>query len=86
MPIGGTVASNPPSISSSSPPCCSGIATQTRCVDEAAIARLDDMRAALEEHRPVGLTEKNMALIRQVLSSDVWRLVVNLPWQLMQRG
>ena len=44
------------------------------------------MRAVLEEDRPVGLTEKNMALIRQVLSSDVWRLVVNLPWQLMQQA
>ena len=63
-----------------------GIARETRCLDEAAIARLDDMRAVLEEHRPVGLTEKNMALIRQVLSSDVWRLVVRLPWQLMREA
>jgi hypothetical protein len=63
-----------------------GIARETRCVDEAAIARLDDMRAVLEEDRPVGLTEKNMTLIRQVLSSDVWRLVVNLPWRLMQQA
>ena len=44
------------------------------------------MRAVLEEDRPVGLTEKNMTLIRQVLSSDVWRLVVNLPWRLMQQA
>jgi hypothetical protein len=44
------------------------------------------MRAALEEHRPVGLTEKNMAVIRQVLSSDVWRLVVQLPWVLMREA
>ena len=63
-----------------------GIARQMRCIDEAAIARLDDMRAALEKHRSVGLTEKNMALVRQVLSSQVWRLVVNLPWQLMQEA
>ena len=63
-----------------------GIARQTLCIDDAAIARLDDMRAVLEEDRPVGLTEKNMTLIRQVLSSDVWRLVVNLPWQLMQQA
>ncbi len=62
-----------------------GIARKT-CVDEAAIAQLDDMRAVLEEYRPVGLTEKNMALVRQVLSSEVWRLVVNLPWQLMQQA
>jgi len=44
------------------------------------------MRAALEEYRPVGLTEKNMAVIRQVLSSDAWRLVVRLPWQLMREA
>jgi len=62
------------------------IARDTRSLDEAAISRLDDMRAALEEYRPVGLTEKNMAVIRQVLSSDVWRLVVRLPWQLMREA
>jgi len=63
-----------------------GIARETRCIDEAAIARLDDMRALLEEYRPVGLTDKNMSVIRQVLSSDIWRLVVNLPWRLMQQA
>jgi len=62
------------------------IARQTRCLDEVAIARLDDMRAALEQHRRVGLTEKNMQVVRQVLSSDVWRRVVNLPWQLMNEA
>ena len=59
------------------------IVRQTHCLDEAAIMRLDDMRAALEEHRRFGLTEKNMEVVRQVLSSDVWRAVVSLPWQLM---
>jgi integrase len=63
-----------------------GIARETRCLDEAAIAHLDDMRALLEEYRPVGLTDKNMTVIRQVLSSEVWRLVVNLPWQLMRQA
>jgi integrase len=62
------------------------IAKQTHCLDAAGIARLEDMRAELEEHRPVGLTEKNMAVIRQVLSSDVWRLVVQLPWVLMREA
>jgi hypothetical protein len=62
------------------------IARETQCLDDTAMAQLDDMRAALEEYRPVGLTEKNMAVIRQVLSSDVWRLVVRLPWQLMQEA
>jgi hypothetical protein len=59
------------------------IVRQTRCLDDTAISRLDDMRAALEQHRRVGLTEKNMQVVRQVLSSDIWRRVVNLPWQLM---
>src|SRR5262245_50602903 len=62
------------------------IARETKCLDDAAITQLDDMRATLEEYRPVGLTEKNMALIRQVLSSDVWRSVVRLPWQLMREA
>src|SRR5262245_26769851 len=62
------------------------IARQTHCLDEAGIARLEDMRTELEEHRPVGFTEKNMDLIRKVLSSDVWRLVVRLPWLLMQEA
>jgi integrase len=62
------------------------IARQTGCLDEGGIARLDDMRAALEQHRRDGLTEKNMEVIRQVLSSDVWRRVVNLPWLLMDEA
>ena len=63
-----------------------GIARSTQCLDEIAIGRLDDMRAALEEHRPEGLTEKNMAVVRQVLSSDVWSMVVKLPWVLMREA
>jgi hypothetical protein len=63
-----------------------GIARATHCLDEAAIACLDDMRAALEEHRPEGLTEENMAVVRQVLGSDVWSLVVKLPWLLMREA
>ena len=62
------------------------IARQAHGLDEAAIARLEDLVAELEKHRPVGLTEKNMALIRQVLSSDVWRLVARLPWVLMREA
>ena len=62
------------------------IARQMRCIDETAINRLDDMRAVLEGYRQDGLTPKNMALIRAILSSDVWRRVVSLPWQLMQEA
>jgi hypothetical protein len=67
-------------------PLVSSIARQTGCLDETGVARLDDMRAALERHRRDGLTEKNMEVIRQVLSSDVWRRVVNLPWLLMDEA
>jgi hypothetical protein len=49
------------------------IARKTGCLDEAALERLDDMRASLEIYRRGGLTEKNLAVIRQVLSGDVWR-------------
>jgi integrase len=61
-------------------------ARATNCVDEQACARLDDLRAALERHRQGGLTDKNMALIRQVLAKGVWQRVVNLPAQLMAKA
>ena len=44
------------------------------------------MRAALEEHRREGLTPKNLALIRQVLTEGVWSEVVSLPKALMQQA
>jgi integrase len=62
------------------------IARETGCLDEAALERLDDMRASLEIYRRGGLTEKNLAVIRQVLSGDVWREVVRLPAALMAQA
>ena len=62
------------------------IARQIGCLDEAALERLDDMRASLEVYRRGGLTEKNLAVIRQVLSGDVWREVVKLPAALMAQA
>ena len=59
------------------------LARQTGQFDDAALERLDDMRASLEFYRRGGLTEKNLAVIRQVLSGDVWSEVVNLPAALM---
>jgi hypothetical protein len=47
------------------------VARETKCVFEAELARLDDMRAALEEHRRKGLTDKNLAVIRQVLTEGI---------------
>jgi hypothetical protein len=59
------------------------IARETKCLDDAACERLDEMRQTLEEHREGGLTDKNIAFIRQVLTSGVWRRVVKLPQAMM---
>ena len=55
-------------------------------LDEDALRRLGDARFALEQHREDGMTPKNLALIRQVLTDGVWSRVVNLPEQLMQQA
>jgi integrase len=59
------------------------IAKETKCVDDAACERLDEMRRDLEEHRHGGLTDKNIAVIRQVLTPGVWSRVVKLPLTMM---
>jgi hypothetical protein len=55
-------------------------------LDEGALRRLEDARFALEDHREDGMTEKNLALIRLVLTDGVWSRVVNLPEQLMRQA
>jgi len=62
------------------------MARETSCLEQAALDRLDDMRAALEQHRREGLTPKNLRLIRQVLTEGIWSEVVSLPNVLMQRA
>ena len=62
------------------------MARETGCLDQAALDRLDDMRAALEHHRHDGMTPKNLNLIRQVLTEGVWSEVVSLPNVLMQQA
>jgi hypothetical protein len=59
------------------------IAKETKCLDEGACERLDEMRRDLEEHRHGGLTDKNIAVIRQVLTPGVWSRVVKLPMAMM---
>src|SRR6185369_9180309 len=59
------------------------VARQTGALDDLALERLDDMRAELEQHRRGGLTDKNLAVIRQVRTGAVWRRVVSLPHILM---
>jgi integrase len=60
-----------------------GIARETKCLDEAACERLDELRRALDDHWEGGLTEKNIAFLRQVLSPGVWRRVVRLPLEMI---
>ena len=55
-------------------------------LDAAVLERLDDVRASLEEHRHGGLTGKNLALIRQVLTEGIWSEVVSLPNALMRQA
>jgi hypothetical protein len=59
------------------------IVRETKCLDDAACERLDEMRQNLEQHREGGLTDKNIAFIRQVLTSGVWSRVVKLPQAMM---
>src|SRR5262249_23942139 len=59
------------------------IARETKCINDAACERLDQMRRDLEDQRRGGLTDKNTALIRQVLTPGVWGRVVKLPQDLM---
>jgi integrase len=59
------------------------IARATGCLDETEIERLDDMRYELDQHRRTGLTEKNLTVIRTVLSCDIWIRVIRLPDRLM---
>jgi integrase len=62
------------------------MARDTDCLDHAALDRLDDIRAALEQHRREGLTPKNLQLIRQVLTEGVWNEVVSLPNVLLRQA
>jgi Phage integrase family len=62
------------------------MARESGCLDQAELDRLDEMRAALEEHRREGMTPKNLALVRQVLTEGVWNEVVSLPDALMQQA
>lgn len=50
------------------------------------VANLDEIWAVLEEDRGPKLTEKNLAVIRAVLSTDIWQRVVSLPLRLMEKA
>lgn len=59
------------------------IARETKCLPDSDLERLDEFRAAIEEHRDGGITEKNLKVIRAVLTEGVWDEVVQLPRALM---
>lgn len=62
------------------------LASMVPGMDEASLAFLDETRAELEGYRSGGLTDKNLALIRQVITPGVWARVVALPEQLMSEA
>jgi integrase len=55
-------------------------------VAEDDLRRLGDFRFELEQHREDGMTPKNLALIRHVLTDEVWSRVTKLPDQLMRQA
>jgi hypothetical protein len=59
------------------------VAKETKCLDDAACDRLDELRRSLEDHRRVGMTDKNAEFLRKVLAPGVWGRVVNLPFQMI---
>lgn len=62
------------------------LARENGSFDEVALERLDEIRMELEHYRQPGLTEKNRAVIRQVLVDDVWRSVLDLPTLLLEKA
>ena len=62
------------------------MARSANCLTKEQLTQLDDKRAALEEYRKEGMTQKNLKLIRQVLNSEVWARVINCPDALMRRA
>ena len=59
------------------------IAKETKCLNEEECERLDEMRRDLEDHRQEGLTDKNIAFLRQVLTPGVWGRVLKPPFAMM---
>jgi len=63
------------------------VARSTNCLTKEQLAQLEDKRAALEEYRKEGMTQKNLKLVRRVLNSEVWARVINCPEVLaLRRG
>jgi hypothetical protein len=50
------------------------------------LTELGDLRYAMEQHREEGMTEKNLVVIRIVLTPGVWGRFAKLPEQLMEQA
>jgi integrase len=62
------------------------IAREVGGLNEMELGRLDEIRASLEHHRRFGLTEKNLKIVRLVLTEGIWSEVTSLPSVLMQQA
>ncbi len=62
------------------------IAKETKCLSETDCERLDEMRRDLDDRRQEGLTGKNIAFLRQVLSPGVWSRIIRLPFTMMAKA
>ena len=62
------------------------MARQMAGFDPKALAELEDLRFALEAYRNEGMTEKNLAVVRLVLTPGVWGRIIRLPEHLLNRA
>src|SRR5262249_8832525 len=63
------------------------IAKETKCLNDRDCEQLQGMWRRLNEERPPeGLTEKNLAFLRKVLTPGVWGRVVKLPFAMMEEA
>ena len=63
------------------------IARETKCLNEKDCEQLQGLWRRLNEERPPeGLTEKNLAFLRKVLTPGVWGRVVKLPFAMMEEA
>lgn len=59
------------------------IARETKCLTQGELECLEELWQALYQHRQGGMTEKNTAFIRRVLTPGVWERVVKLPFEMV---
>jgi Phage integrase family len=63
------------------------IARETKCLSEKECEQVQGLWRRLNEERPPeGLTEKNLAFLRKVLTPGVWGRVVKLPFAMMEEA